>query len=564
MLWIDDARRKEKKRRIRAFLLSLIVPGLGQITRKRFLAGSFFFLVFFLMLLLVREIWQVTYGIFGTFTGLFLFYIVNLIDAYKGPSVGRSPCEKKCPAGINIPLYIRLIREGKFDEAFKIIQDKMPLPSVCGRICAHPCEEVCTLRKREGSIAIESIKRAASDFSTPDLGKKDCTNNTQKTVGIIGSGPAGLSAAYFLSRKGYSITIYERESVPGGLLTKAIPEFRLPHAISKKDIDRILDCEGIITKTGVEIGRDIGFHELKAKHPALLITTGGWENSPLNIPGEDLSGIRDALGFLIQVKEGKSVSTESPVVIIGGGNTAFDAARSAVRLGAKDVSIFYRRDETEMPGNREEREMATREGVQIVHNAVPMKFLGSKAVEEVEFAKTELEKNTKGKRSRIRIVEESTFRVKAGTVLLAKGQHPDISFLPSEIRQKIVKDSHISVQRGTMETSIPGLFAAGDVTGIRKSVVDAVDMGRRAAQGIDWFLNRAGAWGRMVEKLLSFDFPTTSFPPHRERGRGTTRIEREIIDTEKAVTSFLEVELGYSKEDAKKEAHRCLQCNKFH
>ncbi|TES92101.1 MAG: hypothetical protein E3J87_06160 [Candidatus Cloacimonadota bacterium] len=560
MLEIDIERERKKRKRKIAFVLSCLIPGLGQFFRKRIAAGIFFFSVFFFMVWLIHEIWQFNPGIIGTFAGLLIFHCLNIIDAYKGPTERTAPCEDRCPAGIDISLYIALISEERFDEALKIIRDRMPLPSICGRICYHPCETVCTLRQRGGSLAIESLKRTASDFTSSKSIQKMKSPKKRENVGIIGAGPAGLSAAYFLVRMGYPVTLYEEEKEPGGLLIFGIPEFRLPDNVVRKDIN-FLKKMGIVIKTGVRVGKNFEFNKLREKHNAILISAGSLRSTAIDIPGKELKGIFNALALLKKVNQNEKIILKGRVAVIGGGNSAFDAARCAIRCGADDVTIFYRRDEKEMPGIKEELDNALKEGVKIEYRTTPVRFLGKDKVEGIEFIRTELIKVKGKKRSRIKQKEGSNFKVDADAVLVATGQVPDFSFLTSTISEKIVQDRRITVNPITMETPIAGIFAAGDIIGKKRTVVDAIEMGRKAAKGIDWFLRGVGKIRRLIEQFGEFDYPLPYTVPRRKSVSGK-RKEQKLLDSEKAITSFLEVELGYTQEEAKKEASRCLQCSR--
>jgi len=560
MFDIDTAKETEKRKRRISFLLSILIPGLGQFMRKRVASGLFFFIVFFSIIWFVSNIWQVNYGLIGFFGGLLILYILNIIDAYKGPSKVKAPCEVKCPVGINIPLYSALISKGMFDEALEIIRDRMPLPSVCGRICHHPCETVCSLRKNNDSLAIELLKRAASDFGANKLSQIKNTKGMEKTIGIIGAGPAGLSTAYFLIRKGYFVTLYEKQKEPGGLLIYGIPEYRLPKDVVREDIN-FLKRLGIVIKTDVFIGEDITFSELTRKHNALLISIGNSRSTGINIEGKELNGVYNALNFLMQSNKGNKPLLKGTVAVIGGGNSGFDAARTALRCGAENVTIYYRRNESEMPGNRKEMEMVLREGIKVIYKTAPVKFLGKEKINGVEFIRTELIK-VKGKnRSEIKILEGTNFITDVNMVIVATGQRPNLSFLPQEVQNRIVKDMHIIVNPITMETCIKGIFAAGDINGLEKTVVDAIEMGRRAADGIDWYLRGTGKIRKFIENLAKFDYPIQCKVTRMKSIKGK-REQQKIVDKEKAVRTFGEVEMGFSREEAKKEASRCLQCNR--
>jgi NADPH-dependent glutamate synthase beta subunit-like oxidoreductase/TM2 domain-containing membrane protein YozV len=561
MFVLDRERQREKKRRTRAFVLSLFIPGLGQLARKRIASGLFFLIAFSFLIWLIIELWRITYGMIGTFSGLFILYFFNVIDAYKGPSRLSAPCERSCPAGITIPVYISLIRDGRYRDALVTIMDRMPFPAACGRICHHPCELVCALRKKEAAIAIECLKRTAADLgqASPEKGSKP---ERKRSIGIIGSGPAGLSAAYFLVRKGYPVTVYEKEEEPGGLLRWAIPAFRLPKDIVSREIHNLKQF-GIEIRCKVAIGKDMTFDEVRSNHDAVLIAAGTPLTRSLDVPGVDLKGVSYALEMLSNIRRGSIPPLEgTTVAVIGGGNTAFDAARTAIRNGAKKVTIFYRRNAQEMPGNMEELMMAQREGVTIEYQVAPVRLQGKKQLSGIEFARTELKPVAGESRSQVILVADSTFVAECSSALIATGQEPDLSFLPADIRQRVSDTSCIKTHHLTMETPLNGIFAAGDITGNRmNTVVDAVETGRRAAQGIDWYLRGIKGARRVLEQLASFDYPLPD-TPKKTRVQGN-RQEQKLIDRQRAQTSFEEVELGLSEEQARKEASRCLQCNRL-
>jgi NADPH-dependent glutamate synthase beta subunit-like oxidoreductase len=562
MFALDREREKEKKKRTIAFILSLFIPGLGQLVRKRIGAGLFFLGVVTFIIWLIVEIQKINPGIIGTSLGLLILHCFNLYDAYKGPAWRSAPCERKCPAGINIPYYIALTREGKYDEALTSIMDRMPFPAACGRICHHPCESICALRTKEGPVAIELLKRAVADRGTQAL-KARKGSPSIKSVGIIGAGPSGLSAGYFLKRRGYNVIAYEKEAEAGGLLRWAIPDFRLPNEVVAREISTLTQF-GIEVRCGVTIGKEISFDELRKKHDAVLIATGASRSTVPGIPGADLAGVSPALEVLSSIQRGNAPSLRgATVAVIGGGNTSFDVARTAIRAGAKSVTIYYRRNKQEMPGNIEELSMAQREGVKIEYQVTPVRFTGDKRVAAIELVRTELKKGAGSSRSEVLVTEGTNFSVSCDHVFIATGQEPDFDFLPDDVQKEIMDTGSIRLHPITMETPLPGIFAAGDVAGnTMNTVVDAVETGRKAAQGIDWYLRRVSAWGRMLERLTAFDYPIPHTLPPGSRKTGRRRAQK-LLEKEKASSSHAEVELGLSEEDAKAEASRCLQCNRL-
>jgi NADPH-dependent glutamate synthase beta subunit-like oxidoreductase/TM2 domain-containing membrane protein YozV len=566
MLEIDVLKQREKRKRKIAAILSLFIPGLGQIMRRRIISGLFFLFVFTFFIWLLTEIWQVNYGIIGLFAGLFFFYCINIADAYKGPFKNSAPCEDKCPVGINIPLFVTLIREGRFDDALDVIKDRMPFPSVCGRICYHPCETVCSLRQKEGAIAIEPLKRAASDFGTATPPKAITNSRGRKTVGIIGAGPAGLSAAYFLTRMGYPVTIFESAKRPGGMLLTTIPSYRLPEDTAKYDIERIL-ATGIEIKAGITVGKDTSLNELRKDYKAILLAIGAQNAKRLRIEGVESKDVLYGIPFLKDAKIGKGKVSKKRVIVIGGGNVGIDCARSAIRLGAKsaDLVCLETRDlssKDRMPAHKWEIEEAEEEGVKIHDCWGPKKILlKEKRVTGLELVKCTSVYKGEGRKFNPQFDESKHEKIDGAIVIIAIGQYPDFSFLPPPIKQKIVINNTVIVNHSTMETPIRGIFAVGDITDGAKTVVDAVEMGRRAAIGVDWYLRRVGRFRRTLEKFIDFDYQPYYRIPRRKSIKGT-RLEQNLLPKENAITSFSEVDLGFTKEEARKEAARCEQCNR--
>ncbi len=566
MLKIDLLKEKDRRLRKIAVLASLFVPGLGQFIRRRIAAGLFFIITFFLMIWFLTEIWKFNYGVIGTIMGLFIFYCLNIIDAYKGPVINEAPCTRECPSGINIPLYVSLIREGRFNDALEVIVDRMPFPSVCGRICYHPCETLCSLRQKGSSIAIESLKRAATDFGTATAPKIIGKNASKKTIAIIGAGPAGLSAAYFLARMSYPVTIFESAKTPGGMLLNTIPSYRLPKDTVEYDTERIL-ATGIQLRTGITIGKDISFDELKKDYRAILLATGAQNAKMLEIQGTEKKGILFGIPFLMDSKIGKTNVSGKSVIVIGGGNVAIDCARSAVRLTANTVDLFCLEtkdlnSKERMPAHEWEIKAAEHEGVRIHDQWGPKKIISKNGeVTAVEFVKCISVYQDETMRFSPKFDESERQQTDADFVIIAIGQQPDFSFLSPAIKQKILANNFIMVDHTTMETPLKGIFAAGDITDGGKTVVDAVEMGRKAATGIDWFMRRISRPRRAFEKFLNFDYEIPYKIPRKKTINGT-RLKQNTISKKNALNSFSEVELGFTKEEAKKEASRCEQCNR--
>ncbi len=472
---------------------------------------------------------------------------------------GIPPCRSACPAGINAQGYVALISKGKFEEAVDLVREKAPLPLVLGRVCPHFCEDECNRGKIDEPVAIRALKRVCADHEL-SIGKEPTAveKTREEKVAIIGSGPAGLSAAYFLVKKGYGATVFEKLPEPGGMLYAGIPEYRLPKDILRKEIEYIKGT-GVELRTKTEVGKDITFEELEADYDAVFVAAGAQESTKLGVPGEELQGVINGLSFLRDIKLGKRIRIGNKVAVVGGGNVAIDSARSAVRLGAKEVFIIYRRSREEMPAGKDEIEAGEKEGVEIHYLATPTKVLGKNGkTVGVECIRMELGAPDESGRRRPVPIEGSEFVMDVDTLIPAIGQATDLSFL----------DRKVKVSRGMIVTSPAyaaskkGVFAGGDnVTG-PATVVEAIATGREAAESIDRYLRgeefekRAKAARKAKEETKPV--PLEEVPLKKiERGE---RVEMPELPAEERARSFEEVELGLSEEAAIQEAKRCLEC----
>jgi anaerobic selenocysteine-containing dehydrogenase/thioredoxin reductase len=478
--------------------------------------------------------------------------IVSVIDA--SPINQIPPCREACPIGMDIPGYIIAIAQGKFKEAMEIIRDTNPLPRVSGRVCHHPCELECRRIAIDEPVAIEWIKRLAADSFNFEERPAPAKRTKKEEVAIIGSGPAGLTAAHDLAKAGYGVTVYEAAPVAGGMLTTAIPEFRLPRAVVEADIDYI-KALGVEIKTNTPVGKNLTIDDLLKKYNAVLVTIGCQKPATLSIPGSDLNGIYYALPFLKEIKQGKKIHLGGKVAVIGGGNEAIDSARCAVRLGADEVSIIYRRSEMEMPAWREEVETAKKEGIQFNFLTEPKRFLGDEQnqVVGIECCRMELGELDESGRPRPVAIPGSEFSIKTDVVILAIGQKADIS-LGGDNKLKVTPEGRLVVNPQTLATDIPGLFAAGDVAGGAGTVVDSIAAGRKAASSI---INYLGSKMEKVDNKKLFQ------PKPEMRLDFTGEKRRQLMPTlppQEAVRSFQETHLGYSEQMGREEANRCLNC----
>jgi len=461
-----------------------------------------------------------------------------------------------CPAQINIQAYVSLIAKGKIEEALEVIRNYIPFPSVCGRVCFSPCEDACIRKDVDEAVAIRALKRLAADYQLTTKGKvtpKPVPKTHEEKIAVIGGGPAGLTAAYELAKLGYPVTVFEKEAQLGGMLRLCIPDYRLPKEILDAEIEYILSL-GIETRTNVEIGKDLTVQQLfEQGYKAVFIATGAHKGLTLNIEGANLEGVLHALEFLREVKVGKPPEIGEKVAVIGGGNVAIDAARTALRLG-KQVTILYRRSQAEMPAHPREVEEALSEGVKIEFLVSPKRVLGENGkVKAIECVQMRLGEPDQTGRRRPIPIEGSEFTVSVDTLIIAIGEAPDTSFLPPQIETG--KRNIIVVDPITLETSHPGIFAGGDVATGPASVIEAIAAGKRAAISIDRYIKgldlKAGRKEQPVETYWIKDKKSLE-KKHR------MSMPRLLI--EERTKSFKEVELGFPLEIGVTEALRCLAC----
>jgi len=468
------------------------------------------------------------------------------------------PCTEACPIGMDVPGYVIAVSQGKFKEAMEIIRDTNPFPLVCGRVCHHPCEIECNRIAIDYTpIAIQWIKRLVADNFLNSWEKAVPVERTNKEkVAIIGSGPTGLSAAHDLVKEGYGVTVYEAAPVAGGMIATIIPEFKLPKAMAQADISYI-KALGVRIKTNTPIGKSRPIDSLLKRYDAVLVAIGCWKNSNLTIPGLDLDGIYNALPFLQDVKQGKRIRLGGKVVIIGGGNTAMDVARTALRLGASEVHVTCLEARKDIPTYGWEIEKAEREGVRIHPSLAPQNFRSrdNKKVASIDFkrvASTQVDTEAKI----TWILQESAgseYSMDADAVVVAIGQTPYTSSLGGDCKFEVTPRGTLAVDFDTLASDITGLFAAGDCVVGPGTVVDSIAAGRKAASSIIKYLG-----GTQPKK------PATRAIFKREEISDflveKTRPEMPILQPTQAVCSFQEVELGYTRDMGIEEASRCLNC----
>jgi heterodisulfide reductase subunit A len=464
---------------------------------------------------------------------------------------GKPPCEFACPAGVNVQGYVALVSQGRYKEAVDLIRERNPLPAICGHVCPHPCEDECNRGEFDESIAIAALKRFAADrvvgseedIPPPVKEKKD------KKIAVIGSGPAGLTAAYYLAKEGYFVKIYEKLPLPGGMLAVGIPTYRLPREVLRKDIDYIKGM-GIEIETNVEIDKE-KFEKLRKDYDTIFISVGSHISTKLGVEGEDLEGVIHGVDFLRDLDLGKEVKIGRKVAVIGGGDVAIDAARCALRLGS-NVTIIYRRSREEMPAREEEVRATEEEGIEINFLATPVKILGSSRVEKMECIRMELGPLDETGRRRPIPIEGSKFLIDVDTVIPAIGQASDLRFL---------EGSDVNAQNGRWIeadedglTSEEGIFAGGDAVTGPATVIEAIAVGRRAAGAINRYL-KGEVIGKEEKEEEKIGIEEVELPEEEEK-----RVEMPKLPIKERINNFDEVELGFTEEEAVREANRCLHC----
>jgi NADH-quinone oxidoreductase subunit F len=478
-----------------------------------------------------------------------------------------SPCQHTCPAGINIPKYVAHIAAGEYLESITTIRDRNPFAAVCGRICHHPCEGKCRRGELDAPVAIRSLKRFATDWYADhftELAPPEPFPRTKnQEIAVVGAGPTGLSCAYYLAQFGYGVTVFEALPVGGGMLSVAIPEFRLPQKIIQQDIDYITS-RGVEIRYNTPINVNLTVEDLKKDgFVAVFIGAGAQRSQRVGIPGEleDTEGFYYGLRFLRDIKVGKNVRVGRKVAVIGGGNVALDAARTALRLGADKVNIFYRRSRDEMLVTEVEYDEAVAEGVKVNFLVSPTRIMNDKwKVTGLQCIRMQLGEMDADGRRRPVTISGSDFFAEADTVIAAVGQAPDLSFLPPESALERTRWETLAVDANTLSTNVPGVFAGGDFVTGPGMVIHAIAAGRRGALAIDKYLrgdtSRVEMYDLKTEVILA---PTTT--PEEETWEQQSRIEIPTLPVEERKQSFEEIELSFSNKIAIQEAKRCLRCD---
>ena len=468
-----------------------------------------------------------------------------------------APCKANCPAHMNVQGYVQLAAKGKFQEALKLMKEDNPLPAICGRVCDHPCESNCNRSEIDEPVAINAIKRFVADLDlnvetryVPDIKKRK-----EDKVAVVGSGPAGLSCAYFMAREGYPVTIYEKETVVGGMLTTGIPSYRLPRNLIEAEI-QVIRGMGVDMKTNVEFGKDVTVEQLRQQgYKSFFIGIGAQECKTLGIEGEDLEGVHSDIEFLRKVNLGEAPELGKRVAVIGGGNSALDAVRSARRLASTEACIIYRRSLEEMPAIAEEIKECQDEGIPINTLTQPVRIIGENGrVTQIECVKMRLgEPDASGRRTP-EPISGSEFALEVDDVITALGQETDWACLTPECACQLTDWGTMKVDPVTFRTDDPDIFAGGDAVTGPRTVIEAIAAGKEAAISMDRFIK-----GEDLREGRKKEWADTA-KGQKEKYHPAKRAPMPVLKADERVGNFDEVQLGLTEEMVIEEAKRCLGC----
>ncbi len=466
----------------------------------------------------------------------------------------KAPCSKACPAGTDCQGYVGLIANGEYKEAVKLIKEKLPLPASIGRICPHPCEKQCRRQYVDEPVSIAYLKGFVGDIDlNGDTYIPEIEPDTNKKIAIIGGGPAGLTAAYFLRQKGHSVTIFEQMEKMGGMLRYGIPEYRLPKAVLDKEI-KLIENMGVTLKNNINIGKDITFEQIQNDFDATLVAIGAWNSSKMRVQGEDLEGVWGGIDLLREVALGNKVELGKNVAVCGGGNTAMDACRTAVRLGAENVYVIYRRTKDEMPADPQEILESEEEGVIYKYLTNPIEFTGENGkLNGVILQKMMLGEPDESGRRRPVAIEGETEEIKLDSVIMAIGQYPNLDGFES---LEATRRNTISADESRFTTSVEGVFAVGDATNKGADIaIAAIGEAQKASVVIDRYLN-GEIVGYKKPYFIECDSKSIDYSVFDKAPRAVM----PHMSPADRKTNFKEVNFGFSEEQAKKEAMRCLEC----
>lgn len=474
-----------------------------------------------------------------------------------------APCQMTCPAGLDIPTYVTLIGQGRDAEAIDVIREDCPFPWVCGLVCTRPCEFMCVRARIDTPISIKTLKGFAAERAMSEGSYKNPRRGPDKNkkVCVIGAGPGGMSAAYYLALMGYAVKVLEEQAVAGGMLLLGIPRYRLPREVIDREVAMLEDL-GVEFQFNTRFGRDVTFQQLKAEgFDAFFLAIGAHSSFKLGVPGEtEFPQVIEAIDFLRRVALGDRKIPGKKVVVIGGGNVAIDAARTCLRLGCESVTLAYRRTRSEMPADAEEIEQAEEEGIKFQYLVVPTEVAGhSNCVQGLRCLQAELVSKPGQDRKYPVPIEGSDFMIDCDVVVCAIGQQVETGCMASVEGLEWTRRQTINVHMATMETNMAGVFAAGDAVTGPATVIEAIGGGKRAAQSIDRYLS---------------GIPQPTIPPvPTRRGRidhlevsaadkmTLQRPEMALLNIDRRRTTFQQVELGYPEARVREEARRCLRCD---
>ena len=471
-----------------------------------------------------------------------------------------SPCENSCPLHMNIPRFLQLFKEGRLEEAFEAVVMDNPLPASTGRVCQHPCDNRCRRRSLDSAVNMREVHRFIADsiyqsdrfdaLAARIVARK--LPPTDRKVAIVGAGPTGLAAAFYLALLGHEVTVYESNPEPGGMLRYALPEYRLPRDVIRREIELIRRL-GVDFRCGVAVGTDITLNDLDNQYNAVFLAIGTWKEAWVYLPGTELKGVLPALLFLEAIAKEEPVRLGRKVAVIGGGNAAIDSARTALRMGS-EVTVIYRRERKDMPAIREETDAAEDEGAKFLFLATPHRIVGDEEgnVKAIEVVKTRLgEFDASGRRRPV--PTEEIRRLDCDTVILAVGEAVDLDFVRAS-GLRIKENNTLEVDRYTLETSRNKFYAGGDLISGASNVSNAMGYGKKAARNIDQRLMGVWRWDKIDPGI-----PYSSAPP--DEPTTTPRHELAELPAHERVESFVEAMIGPTGEEIAGESARCLRCD---
>ena len=471
-----------------------------------------------------------------------------------------SPCENSCPLHMNIPRFLQLYKEGRIEEAFEAVVMDNPLPASTGRVCQHPCDNRCRRRTLDSAVNIREVHRTIADsiyqsdrfdaLAARIVARK--LPPTDRKVAVVGAGPTGLAAAFYLALLGHEITVYESNPEPGGMLRYALPEYRLPRAVIRREVELIRRL-GVDFRCGIAVGTDITLNDLDNQYNAVFLAIGTWKEAWVYLPGTELKGVIPALLFLEAVAKEEAVRLGRKVAVIGGGNAAIDSARTALRMGA-EVTVIYRRERKDMPAIREETDAAEEEGAKFLFLATPHRIVGDEEgnVKGMEVVKTRLgEFDASGRRRPV--PTEEIRRLECDTAILAVGEAVDQDFLRAS-GLRIKENGTLEVDRYTLETSRGKFYAGGDLISGASNVSNAMGYGKKAARKMDQRLMGTYRWDKIDPGFAYSNAPPGDPSPSQ-------RHTLEELPARERVESFVEAMISLSDEETLDEASRCLRCD---